>query len=122
MANQKNVLIVDDSAVTRILLKGTMIKHKNDWNILEASNGLEALKVLEENKIDMISIDYNMPGMDGLELVEIVKEKYPTVKIAILTANVQDAFREKVNLYSVEFLEKPITDETIKRLIQICLN
>ncbi|MDH5721092.1 MAG: response regulator [Spirochaetia bacterium] len=122
MIEPKRILIVDDSAVTRVLIKASLLNFRKDWVIIEASNADEAQKKLETNDVDLISIDYNMPGINGFELLEIVQEKYPEIKVAILTANIQDSFKEKVKSRGVSFLEKPVTDETIEKIIEICLN
>ncbi|MDH5716560.1 MAG: response regulator [Spirochaetia bacterium] len=121
MEKSKSILIVDDSAVARMLLKNTILDQQKNWKIFEASAADEALALLEKEKFNMLSIDYNMPGMNGLELVEIIKKKYPKTKMVILTANVQTSFKEKVESHGIEFLEKPITDEIVKKIINICL-
>ncbi|WP_025743185.1 response regulator transcription factor [Aquimarina pacifica] len=80
-----HVLIVDDHQIVidgiRALLKGNPQVHIAG----EALHGQDALKVLVSKPVDIIILDIKMPIMDGVELTRIVKEKYPTIKVLILT-------------------------------------
>jgi len=118
MKKQKNILIIDDSSPTRLLLK-LSIKHcESDSNILEASDASEALKILEEENIDIVSIDYKIPGINGLELLKIIKEKYPHIKTAILTGYTHELEREQVEELGAAYIEKPINENTAKKIIE----
>ena len=79
------VLLTDDHQLfidgVRLLLR----KEKYLNIIAEAHNGLEALDMLGQHDIDLLITDIQMPEMDGLELTKAVKEKYPDVKVLVLS-------------------------------------
>ncbi|MBW6481706.1 MAG: response regulator transcription factor [Vicingaceae bacterium] len=82
-----NVFIVDDHALIREGYKLILKKYKSEINLVgEASNGIEALEFLEtNNNVDVVLLDITMPDMDGFELSKIIIEKYPLIKILVLT-------------------------------------
>mgnify|MGYP002644126728 CR=1 FL=1 len=65
-----NILIVEDEAAVRML---TRAKLRNEYNILEAANGAQALELLDHEHIDLIIADIMMPQMDGYELVQALR-------------------------------------------------
>lgn len=80
------LLIVDDSQAARIQLKDIIDEHK--YEVLVASDGEEALRIMEENKPDAIVLDIVMPKMDGFQLLEKIRNFEPTkdVPVLVLTA------------------------------------
>ncbi len=81
--------------------------------VIEASNGEEALAKTESVQITIAILDLNMPGMDGLVLATKLLERFPTVKMGLLTANIQDMVRQKAKALGISFIPKPITEERI---------
>ena len=98
------LLIVDDSRMSRMLLKGLVDLHHPDWNVLQAASGDEALQIARETPLDVVSMDYNMQGINGL------------AHIVLLSANVQSAIQERAGAAGIPFLPKPITAETLKAI------
>jgi len=100
-----NCLIVDDEPLSIKLIKGYI--HELDDLILvgEAKNALEALKIMENEKIDLIFLDINMPRISGLELIRSMQ--YPP-KIILISAYKEYAF-DGFELCVVDFLLKPIS-------------
>lgn len=79
------LLLTDDHVIVRDGIK-TLLKNEPNISVAaEASNGQEALNILRDHKIDVIILDINMPGLDGLKTSAIINEKYPDVKIIALT-------------------------------------
>ena len=115
----KKVLVVDDSMVARMFLKNLFDVKAPDWKVLEAGKGSQVSEILLKEDCDIVSIDYNMPDVNGLELAESVREEYPEKKIVILTANIQDSLRRKVENLGILFLEKPITEKTVEFLLSL---
>ena len=111
------VLIVDDFATMRRIIKNTLgrLGHKE---VLEAENGADAWKTLEENSdVDVLVTDWNMPEMNGLELVKKVRadERFVDTPIIMVTteggkAEVITALKAGVNNYIV----KPFTPAVLK--------
>ena len=86
--------------------------------IIEAAEGAEALKVLEGvDVLHYATIDYNMPGMNGIDLAALVKERYPTARIALLTANVQAALRKRAADLGVGFIDKPVNETKVAAFV-----
>jgi CheY-like chemotaxis protein len=118
MTNQ-TVLIVDDSRLARMMIRAFIEAKHKDWTIIEAADSQEALEKSSGQQCDVISIDYNMPGMNGLELATLMKERFPSAKIAIFTANAQDSIRNQAVAQGLEFIVKPITEDKVAGFISL---
>jgi CheY-like chemotaxis protein/anti-sigma regulatory factor (Ser/Thr protein kinase) len=79
------VLVVDDSPVDRHRVGGLLQKHP-DWVVVHAASGQETLAAIERQVPDIVLTDLRMPGMNGLELVEEIKRKYPFLPVILVTA------------------------------------
>ncbi len=116
--DNKTVLIVDDSRVSRMMIKAIVADVCPEWNIIEAANGDDALaKSTDIQAIDVMILDFNMPGMNGLTLAEILKEKYPQAQLSLLTANIQESIQRKADKLGIGFVKKPITQEKIRGIL-----
>lgn len=101
------ILIVEDEAhILRIM---SLWLARNGYEILEAENGAVALEILDREHVDIIISDMNMPRIDGLELVRLVREQRKLdVPFLLMTARCdQDALREKLRPYRVQLYPKP---------------
>jgi CheY-like chemotaxis protein/anti-sigma regulatory factor (Ser/Thr protein kinase) len=78
------VLIVDDVMADRVLAGGLLGK-QHDIRVAYAANGCEALEYLEEHKADAVLTDLQMPEMDGLQLVEEIRLRYPDIPTILMT-------------------------------------
>ena len=105
MHKVKKILIVDDDADILSVLQES-ISEINFVEILSAQDGMEALKILEKNKIDLLITDIRMPNLDGISLILEVRKNYPTPPIIISTGN-QDTLKESKQLDVDGFFEKP---------------
>ena len=108
------VLIVDDSKLARIVLGKTIAALQPDWTRVEAANADEALAAFDAQAIDVAVLDYNMPGRDGLALAEELRERFPTMPIAVATANVQDEIISRARAANATFIAKPVTEEGMR--------
>ena len=77
------ILVVDDSAVDRLLAGGLL--QKQGWDVLFAEDGEQALSSLAVNSPDLIITDLQMPEMNGLELVQKVRQSHPLVPVVLMT-------------------------------------
>ncbi len=114
----KTVLLVDDEPFNRLLLKA--IFDGVEMTLLEATNGLEALDIIENNEIDVVLLDVHMPEMDGNELVARISESNREDKLIVvgLTASLDDATRKKMLLEGwTEVLTKPIKPEELSEIL-----
>lgn len=86
------VMIVDDQEIVREGLKMILSLHEEIEIIGEASNGEELLKLIETKTPEVVLMDIRMPVMNGIEATKLMKEKYPNVKIIILTTFNEDEY------------------------------
>jgi two-component system chemotaxis response regulator CheY len=112
-----NILVVEDSPTMRQLI-GFAMKRIPNANVLEATDGVDALKKMSSEKVDIILADINMPVMDGLKLVSLVRGNpaYKDIPIIIITTEGAEEDRKKaLSLGANAYLPKPIqTQELIK--------
>jgi len=110
-------LVVEDSPTMRQLITFSLKRIPNS-KIVEASDGVDALKKLKDEKFDLILSDINMPLMDGLKLVSMIRSNpaYQSIPIIIVTTEGSDSDREKgLALGANAYLSKPIqTNELLK--------
>ena len=111
------MLIVDDSKMSRMMIRSIVLSQQPDWNIIEADCGQHALDQTESVQIDWMTLDYNMPGMDGITLADLLVKRFPNAHVALLTANIQFSIKERAEALGVEFVHKPITEEKILNFI-----
>ncbi|CDZ23225.1 AraC family transcriptional regulator [[Clostridium] cellulosi] len=118
--NEKiKLIIVDDEYLERNLLKNCIEWDKLDIEIVgEASNADEALKLIEQNRPDIIFTDINMPVMNGLKFSKMVKEKYPEIKIVVVTGfdDFQNA-QKSIKMGISDFIVKPISDDEVYKSV-----
>jgi CheY-like chemotaxis protein len=108
------VLLVDDSKLARIVASKTIAALQPDWQRVEASSAEEALQAVKDQSVDLAVLDFNMPGKDGLELAAELRETYPQMPIAIITANVQNEIVARARELNATFVGKPVTEDAIK--------
>jgi CheY-like chemotaxis protein len=113
MSYVPTVLIVDDSRLSRMMIRAFITQAHPDWTIIEASNGPEALEKTATQTVDLMTIDLNMPGMDGLTLATQLQHTYPTAYITLITANIQESVRHHAEAAGMGFIAKPVTEDNV---------
>jgi len=117
MNETKTVLVVDDSRVSRLMARQFILSKKPSWVVEEAATGEEAIEKVKTLSPVLILIDVNMPGMGGLAAAEQLRLACPTTHISLVTANVQNATRNRANELGIGFMEKPITETRVHALL-----
>jgi len=79
-----DILVVDDDESIRCALR--MYLERDGHHIVEAENGLQGVRVLEEKSIDLVITDILMPEKDGLEMIRILRKEYPHIRIIAISA------------------------------------
>jgi len=92
--NNKTILVVDDNRINRIVTRKMLEKYKA--KPIVAESGEEAVIVAKENEIDLILMDINMPGMNGLEATEAIRSFNVNIPIIALTAVEIEEMRERI--------------------------
>lgn len=117
-----NVLIVDDSGTMRNVIKKVLrLTGISFGNCLEAANGQEAMAVLENNWVDLILSDINMPVMDGFGLLRAVKSQpsFQDVPVVLITTESNEKrLQEAMRLGAKGYIHKPFTPETVRTLVR----
>jgi two-component system, chemotaxis family, chemotaxis protein CheY len=116
-----NVLIVDDSAVMRTLIKRVAVLSEAPIGVMyEASNGREALQILEKESIQAVFTDITMPVMNGTELLRAIarRDEWSHVVRVIISTDGSAARRAEVENLDVRlYLEKPFRPEAIRDVL-----
>lgn len=112
------ILIVDDSKLARIVVGKAVAAIRPEWERIEAGNAAEALELLTRREVDVVILDYNMPGQNGLELAEHLRSRRPDMPIAVATANVQDEIIARARAANTAFVAKPITEQALRPFLE----
>ena len=118
MSEVKAVLIIDDSRVSRLMVKAILNKAYPEAHLYEAGNGEETLALEIKHELTQIICDYNMPGVDGVELSAELQKQHPNAIITLLTANIQASIRNKAEDQGIYFAKKPVTEERILSILK----
>lgn len=113
------ILTVDDSRVSRMLITSIIREHYPKAEILEAGEGISALDIIEKNQPQLVILDMNMPGISGLEVAEKTIQQFPDIKIALLTANIQEIVQERAKNMGIHFFKKPVNDTVISSILTL---
>lgn len=106
------VLVVDDNKMNIIIAS----RFLNKWNVTinEASNGMMAIQMVQNNFYDLVIMDLQMPVMDGFEATKIIKESYPELPVIALTADAMPETYAKARNYGMnDYLTKPFMPEIL---------
>ncbi|MFO7675702.1 MAG: response regulator [bacterium] len=114
---RKSVLVVDDEKNIRLTVSRAL--ESPELEVVTAITGEEALAALAERRFDVMLLDLNMPGMDGMAVLRRVAKDHADVRVVIVTAygTVERAV-EAMRLGAVDFLEKPVTPDQLRGLLR----
>jgi DNA-binding response OmpR family regulator len=112
----RTILIVDDDPTICSELQKEL--KRNFFPTHVAGNSKDALEILNKNKIDIILLDIFMPDIDGLDMLEKVKAKWPAIEVIIITGfSSQDVAIKALRRGAIDYLEKPINYEELNTSI-----
>ncbi|HAJ95508.1 MAG TPA: hybrid sensor histidine kinase/response regulator [Actinobacteria bacterium] len=104
---KRKVLIVDDDPMICEYLKKEILRNFLSASI--ANNSMEALKILSRERIDIVVVDFHIPGMDGLRLLKKIKNKWKNCEVIIITGfGSQKVAIQALQYGAIDYLEKPI--------------
>ena len=107
------LLLVDDSRVARMSLIRQINSLSGNFEIIQAASADEAQSLMAGRQVDAALIDFNMPGRDGLVLDAEFSDSHPQMKMALVTANIQQPLVERAQALGMVFLAKPTTAEDL---------
>jgi DNA-binding NarL/FixJ family response regulator len=112
--NKIRVVLVDDHQVVRDGLKISLLNSNEIEVVGEASSGEKLLQLLEKLKTDIVLLDISLPEQSGIEITEILKKKFPKIKVIIFTAHTNEEFIfESLKAGAKGFLTKEAAKEVI---------
>jgi len=118
MEDIKRLLIVDDEETLTFSLYQTFINVPVECEVLTASSGEEALARLQEGHFDVVITDIAMPGLNGIDLLSMIKSKTPDTKVILITAYGSDEREELAYQKGAEkYIEKPFDLHEIRDLV-----
>jgi len=124
MEKNIKILVVDDFATMRKVLRN-LLKQAGYENIIEAEDGVTALRTLKSQKIDFVISDWNMPNMTGIELLKAVRADsdlatmpFLMVTVEALQDNVIAAVKAGVNNYLVKPFTAEVLNEKITKIME----
>jgi len=120
MEARATILIVDDDHVSLSLL--CKLVEKLDYNVIQALNGIQACDILKAQAVDLVISDYDMPDMDGLELLKFVKGSFPRLPYILVTAYSNlNVIREAWTHGAFDFFQKPIFVDRLNQTTRLAI-
>ena len=108
------ILVVDDSKLARMAVAKALNAIHPDWTRVEAANAEEALALAKADAFDLAILDFNMPGLSGLDLAAELLALKPSMPLAVISANHQVEVVTRAREVGATFLQKPLTDAAMK--------
>ncbi len=106
------ILVVDDDEVVRLGYLRSLAGA--DWNVESVWDGNDALRVMEEKPFDVVLLDLRMPGLDGMEVLKAIKDKWPDTEVVIITGYPTiETVKEAVRLGVCDYLAKPVGPDDV---------
>lgn len=112
----RKVMVLDDEKNIRITVRHCL--ESSELEIDDAINGEEALEKLRAGSYELLLLDLKLPGIDGMELLSIVRDRYPDMKVIVISAHgsIQTAV-EALKLGALDFLEKPFAPMELRQVV-----
>ncbi|MFC1849216.1 response regulator [candidate division CSSED10-310 bacterium] len=116
----RKILVIDDSPTTRFLI-ASVIEQIEGVQIVEAESGFEALKILPSSHFDLVLTDINMPDINGLEVLNFLKNhpNYKNIPVIIISTEKAKKDRRKgLRLGAEEYITKPFDAKALFQIVE----
>jgi CheY-like chemotaxis protein len=111
------VLVVDDSSTMRSIVRKLLATTRFPLDVMEADEGFAALKQVGEAGIDLVFLDYNMPGFSGLETLAEFKRQKRRVSVVVMTSANDESLPDRAREHGAAFLKKPFYAADIEAML-----
>lgn len=111
------VLVVDDSRMTRDLVSGMLSRLRPDWKVVHAPNPKAALRSIERTKPDAALVDIVLPGLEGLQLAQYLRERFPQTPIGVASGDPSVGGRKEAEKLGCFYVAKPVTADGIRLFV-----
>lgn len=111
------ILVVDDDEINRVV----MGQQLDEYNVVECSNGLDALTMIEEEKPDLVLLDLMMPGLNGYEVSQKLRQKYNQIELPIILVTAKNHLEDLTQGFKTganDYLPKPFYSEELKSRVE----
>jgi len=115
MKRRSRILVADDQYHMRRVL-GIILE--NEYDLIFAENGREALEKIRAQEVDLVLTDFRMPYINGLELIRLIQEEKPELSFVLMSAYWNDLLRAKNHTGVVYVVRKPFQLTAVVRMIQ----
>jgi putative nucleotidyltransferase with HDIG domain len=113
------ILVVEDDTYIRTFCQRLL---RLSYDVSTAENGAVAVELLLQQPFDLVLTDMQMPLMDGMELLQHIRQKHPDIDVVMLTAFATvDTARQALKLGALDYLAKPMEAEHLERMVRTCL-
>lgn len=114
---ETNILIVDDDEINRVV----MGQQLDEYNVIKCSNGLDALNIIAENKPDLVLLDLMMPGLNGYEVCQKLRQKYSQIELPIILVTAKNHLEDLTQGFKTganDYLAKPFHYEELRSRVE----
>jgi DNA-binding NarL/FixJ family response regulator len=118
VSERPHILFVDDEPAMLSGLRRSLRGQRDRWDLSFANGGEEALGILEKHRCDVVVSDFRMPGIDGADLLQIVRKRYPGTARLILSGHTDESDLLRVILLAHQFVHKPCKEEDLVAAIE----
>ena len=123
MTIKQRILLVDDEETVLHVLRNSLRKWDDEYEVITATNGYDALQAMQQRPFDLVVTDYRMDDMDGLELMDAVHADYPETRVILITAYGSDNLSKEAHRLDVyRYLLKPLEIPTFRRIVRETLD
>lgn len=112
MNTNSRILIVDDDEIVRLSYLRALAGGRH--SVEAVWNGTEALRAMEQRPFDVVLLDVRMPGIDGISVLKVIKERWPESQVVIITGYPSlDTVKEAIQIGACDYLSKPVGPDEI---------
>lgn len=111
------VLVVDDDEINRVV----MGQQLEDYNVVKCSNGLDALNAIDEKKPDLVLLDLMMPGLNGYEVCQKIRQKYSQIELPVILVTAKNHLEDLTQGFKTganDYLAKPFHNEELQSRVE----
>jgi len=115
-SSERNILVVDDNSDHRKAFR--ILLENGGYFVVECDSGKDALKALEKKNFDLMILDLSMPDVNGLEVLGVVRSKYPKLKVVAVSGFLQGKMDQVVRLLgAVTTLDKNVATDSLLTVV-----
>ncbi len=119
--SKANILVIDDEDIVRISCIRAL--SPEGYIVKVSQNGVEGIRMMEEEKFDLVLTDLKMPDMDGIEILRRIKENWPEIEVIVITGyQTVDTAVKSIKLGAFDYIEKPFTPDVLISAVSKALN